>query len=559
MTEHNTLLKTFSGHRTILLVVLCLFGLCVAYPGLAPKKKKPRAKDTRIYLVHSDELKYDMYGPVPDAQIVKGNVHFLHEGAHLWCDSAYFYQASNSVKAFGHVRLKQGDTLTLTCEWAAYDGASQKMQARKNVVLKHRRQTLYTDSLDYDRLYDYAYFFEGGRLVDGQDKLVSDWGEYHTDSREARFFYNVKLTGKDRVITTDTLHYDTRTSVAHVLGPSVVKSKTGVINTSDGFFNTKSDQATLYGRSTVVDKKKELTADSLFHNDKTGQNRAFGKVVYVDKANKQMLNCEKLIYNEKTGTGFAIQDVLAKDYSQKDTLYAHADTMRIYTFNINTDSVYRKVHCYPRVRAYRIDIQAVCDSLVFHSKDSCATLYKGPVAWSGNRQISGTEMQVFFRDSTVRFAHVIGNALSVEQTNDNKYFNQLASKEQMAYFVEGKVRRNVAVGNVQSVFFPVDEKDSSLVMMNYLETDTMRMFISPERKLEKIWTNKGTGTCYPMSQIPPGKSELPNFMWLDEIRPKSPADVMVWKDNKERTRQPVQPKREPPLQNIRELRKDNPQ
>ena len=103
-------------------------------------------------------------------------------------------------KAFGHVHYRQGDTLSLTCERADYDGMMQMMHARKNVVLRHRRQTLLTDSLDFDRLYKMANFFDGGTLIDGKDKLVSDWGEYHTETREAKFVFNVKLraTGDSR-------------------------------------------------------------------------------------------------------------------------------------------------------------------------------------------------------------------------------------------------------------------------------------------------------------------------------------------------------------------------
>ena len=154
---------THNWHRTALAAVLCLFGFCLIWASAAPKGKKKRQKtDERVYLVHSDELTYDMYGAVPDAQILRGKVHFTHAGAELWCDSAYFFQEANSVEAFGHVHFKQGDTLSLTCKYADYIGTEQMMHARHNVVLKHRTQTLYTDSLDYDRLYDNAYFFEGG-------------------------------------------------------------------------------------------------------------------------------------------------------------------------------------------------------------------------------------------------------------------------------------------------------------------------------------------------------------------------------------------------------------
>ena len=186
--------KKIGGHRIFVNMILCLFGLCLLLPATAQRKRTRSVKqDDRVYLIHSDELKYDMFGNNPDAQIVKGHVEFQHQGGKLTCDSAYFYQQSNSVRAFGHVYFTQGDTLSLRCERAFYDGQQQMMDARENVILKHRKQTLYTDSLNYDRLYSNAYFFEGGTLVDGKDRLVSDWGEYNTQTRQAKFYFNVRL------------------------------------------------------------------------------------------------------------------------------------------------------------------------------------------------------------------------------------------------------------------------------------------------------------------------------------------------------------------------------
>jgi len=102
---------------------------------------------------------------------------------------------------------------------------------------------------------------------------------------------------------------------------------------------------------------------------------------------------------------------------------------------------------------------------------------------------------------------------------------RVASQRMNAYFDEGKIRMSEAVENVQTVYYPVDEADSSLIGMVYLETDTMRMFLSPERKLEKIWTSKSDGTLYPMTQIPDSKDYLPNFGWYDYIRPLDKDDI----------------------------------
>ena len=256
----------------------------------------------------------------------------------------------------------------------------------------------------------------------------------------------------DRTVTTDELHYDTQKSLAHVIGPSKIIQNGSVINTSDGYFDSKSDRAEMYGRSTVVDKDKEITGDSLFYNKRTGLARGLGNVVYVDKRNRNQLTGQRLIYNEKTGYGFATGHALVKDYSQEDTLYMHADSMKVYTFNINTDSMYRKVHCFNHVKVYRQDIQAICDSLVFNSQDSCMTMYRDPIAWNGTRQILGEIIKVYMNDSTVREAHVINQALSVERIPGEKYFNQLSSKEISGYFIKGKIRRVFASGNAKAIF-----------------------------------------------------------------------------------------------------------
>ena len=540
-----------NGHRIFFILILCLFGFCLVQAMQAPRKKhKKRPEGERVYLLHADELRYDMFGRNPDAQIVKGKVSFMHQGGHLTCDSAYFYQGTNSVKAFGHVHYRQGDTLSLTCERAEYDGMMQMMHARRNVVLHHRRQTLKTDSLDFDRLYNMANFFDGGTLIDGKDRLVSDWGEYHTETREAKFVFNVKLrSGKD-VVTTDTLYYDVPTSTAHMVGPSKIVSGSSVVHTADGYYDTKTDKAKLFGRSTLVDKDKSITGDSLYYV-KNGESTGYGNVVYVDKKNKNTLTCNYLRYNEKTGMGFATKRPVAIDYSQKDTLWMHSDTMRIYTFNINTDSVYRKVHAYPHVRAFRNDMQAICDSLVFNSKDSCMTMYKDPVIWNANRQMLGEEIRAYMADSTIRFAHVIGQALSIEQMPDSVHYNQITSSEMKSYFEKGEMKMTEAIGNVQTVYYMTNDKDSSLVGLNYLETDTMRMYLGAARKLDKIWTNKFTSTMYPITQVPPAKYKLPNFAWFEDLRPTDKNDIFVWRGKSSGTELKSIKRHEAPLQSLK--------
>lgn len=533
MNKDNNKYSGIIWHRVITVVILCLFGFIVAY-SLRPKAQNVRRSgqaDEKVYLQHADLLTYDTYGNHPEAQFVKGSVSFLHKGMHLTCDSAYYYENRNCFEAYGHVKMWQGDTLSLTSDRAYYDGETEVGHAWDNAILTHRKSKLYCDTLDYDRIYGiaYAYGSEGIKLTSGKDVLTADWGRHFFEDDHSEFYFNVVLTNdKGLRIESDTLFHYNKSHLAHIIGPSKIKNKDTYTETTDSYYNTETERSELFGRSTVYNGARTITADSLYHNDKTGVNEGYGDVVYKDTLNKNILIGDYAYYEDETGDGYTTGRAVAIDYSQKDTLWVHGDTIKIHTIDINTDSVQREVYCYNHVRAYRNDIQAVCDSLVFHSVDSCMTMYKDPVVWAQGSQLLGEKIKVYMNDSTVRYAEVLSQALSVELMDDSIHYNQIASRDMYAFFRDGKLRENWAVSNVQVIYYPMDDADSTIIGLNYTETDTLKMFLTPEKQLEKVWLSASTGTLYPLTQTPPDKYFLPNFAWFDYMQPKSKDDIYVW-------------------------------
>ena len=125
----------------IITLVLCLFSVCVwgkVNDGSKDGNEKPKspievektslkeaAKDTqKVVLDYADELVFDQ-NMNPDFQILKGNVRFHRAGMKMFCDSAYFYETSNSMDAFGNVRMEQGDTLFVFSDVMYYDGVNE--------------------------------------------------------------------------------------------------------------------------------------------------------------------------------------------------------------------------------------------------------------------------------------------------------------------------------------------------------------------------------------------------------------------------------------------------
>ena len=528
MQKKNTRNNFLNRHRFLLTGLLCLFGICLL--SAQDKKKEPEKKKTRVDLLHAEEAQADKI-LLPDVQILIRSVKLRHDSMYMYCDSALIYEKTNSVEAFGNVRMEQGDTLFIYGDYLYYDGMSQLAMLRENVRMINRNTVLTTDSLNYDRLYNLGYYFDGGTLTDEENVLTSEWGEYSPATKISVFNHDVKLVNPKFVLTSDTLKYSTDTKIATILGPSDIVSDKNHIYSERGIYNTTTEQAELLDRSVLTNEGKKLTGDSIFYDRILGYGEAFDNVQMNDTINRNMLTGNYCFYNEITGSALATQRAVAIDYSQGDSLFMHGDTLRLITYHINTDSMFREMRVYHKVRAYRTDVQAVCDSLVYNSKDSCMTMYTDPILWHGSQQLLGEEIKVYMNDSTIDWAHIINQALAVEQ-KDSVHYNQVTGKEMKGFFVGGDMRQVDVNGNVLVVFYPIDDKDSTMIGLNYSEGSFLRMLLKERRMEQGAFIGKANGTLYPMDQIPADKYKLPPFVWFDYIRPRNKEDIFEWRGKK---------------------------
>ncbi|RGD25593.1 hypothetical protein DW646_09500 [Bacteroides sp. AM23-18] len=524
--------NTYSSgrHRILVVSVLCLFGFCLLAQVRPAKKGEQKPAKSKVYLLHSDVLKKSPLNPDPDAQILIGNVAFRHDSVYMYCDSACFYEKTNSLEAFDNVKMVQGDTLFLYGDYLFYDGNTQIAQVRYNVRMENKNTTLLTDSLNYDRIYNLGYYFDGGTLMDEENVLTSEWGEYSPATKISVFNYDVKLVNPKFTLTSDTLRYSTATKIANILGPSDIVSDANHIYSELGFYNTQIGQAELLDRSVLTNEGKRLIGDSLFYDRVKGYGEAFDNVIMTDTVNKNMLTGDYCYYNELTKYAFATKKAVVVDYSQGDSLFMHADTLQMYTYYLNTDSMFRETRAYHKVRMYRADVQGVCDSLVFSSKDSCLTMYYDPILWNNNQQLLGEKIMIYMNDSTIDWAHIQNQALSVEQLDSTSY-NQVTGKEMKAWFQGGEMRKVDVIGSVRLVYYPM-ESDSTLIGMNVSETSLLNMVLENRKMKKMIMSPKSNGTLYPMLQRPPEKMKLDNFVWFDYIRPLDKEDIFEWRGKK---------------------------
>ena len=65
-----------------------------------------------------------------------GNVSFKHNNAIMNCDSAHHYVNKNKMKAFGNVKINQGDSIILTGRNLTYLSSENKVDINSNNVVK---------------------------------------------------------------------------------------------------------------------------------------------------------------------------------------------------------------------------------------------------------------------------------------------------------------------------------------------------------------------------------------------------------------------------------------
>ena len=475
-------------------------------------------KKTKVYLIHSNTLSFDK-AVKPDAQILNGDVCFRHDSSYMYCDSAYFFEQTNSLEAFSNVRMEQGDTLFVYGDYLFYDGNTQVAYLRENVRMENGQVTLFTDSLNYERIPNIGYYFEGGLIVDSLNQLSSFYGQYSPETKLAVFNDSVQVENPDFTLYSDTLHYDTESKVATILGPSVIVSDSGTIHTSRGWYDTVNNTSLLLDQSQVESGEKILIGDSIFYNRDTGMGEVYGNMSLIDTAQHVTLQGEYGYYNEQTGYAFATDSARFLEYSQGDTLFLHADTLQMVT----VDSVYREIKAYYGVRFYRIDMQGVCDSMQFNTRDSVLYMYTEPVLWNEQYQLYGDTIAIYMNDSTIEYAHVIQFAFAAQHV-DSSYYNQLKGNDLKAYFEGQAVHQIDVAGNAESIFYPL-EKDGAKVGMNETKSGFLTIWVK-DNKLDKLKICPSpVGSMTPIPDLKPDQKMLKDFYWFDYLRPKNRDDI----------------------------------
>lgn len=518
-------------------------------------------KTSLVYLEHSETLSFDEKR-LPDAQILRGDVRFRHDSVLMFCDSAYFFEKDNSLHAFGHVHMIQGDTLEGFGDVLYYNGNTKMARLRKNVKLIHQQTTLTTDSLNYDRIHDIAYYFSGGVIQDSLNTLASQWGQYTPNNHQALFRSEVVLNNPKFVLTADTLGYNTESYQSDLIGPTTIlyEEETTIFSTN-GWYNTQSEQSMLLDRSRIIHVDgMTLTGDTIYYDKAKGYGKCIGNIESVDSTKQMTLyghiseiwEDESKVYVTDSAMLLDWSDSTAYTYMHADSLWTEEIPYQVYSLlekdsilvdsiliaqepdTIWRDTTYQQVRAFHHVRIYREDVQAVCDSVRYHGKDSIITLFGLPICWNENHQISAEQIDIYIKNEDIDYLHGQTNAIAIMQESSD-VFNQMAGKEMFAYVRNGEVQLVDVRGNAETVFYP-QEDDGTYMGVNRTQSSFVKLYLQNQKIDHVVFTTSTTGVMIPLDQALEVEKRLSSFFWAEAERPLKPADIFL---HPERTVRPI--------------------
>lgn len=448
-------------------------------------------------------------------KILVGNVIFTQKNTKIYSDSAYFYDEKNLAKTFGHVRIKEGDSITITAKKLEYDGDKKMARLREDVVYRDPSITLYTDFLDYDRGEQIAYYYEGGRLLNDQNTLTSLTGNYQTNSNFAFFKDSVVLVTPDYTLRSDTLQYNTATKVAYTHGPTKITMKDGtLLNALVGLEYKTNQKQSLFQVSEIETESYILKGDKLFFDDLEKYYTADRNVKMIAKEDDIVIYGDHGRYWKSKGVTKVYGNPLMTKQVNEDTLFMSADTLVSIEDSI---AARKRILAYHDVKIFKSNLQGKSDSLAYHVNDSVLYFYGDPVLWSDENQISADSIDVEIRNDKIDRMNTYVNSFVVS-VDTLDHFNQIKGRDMIAFFKNDEINRVKVIGNGESIYYGL-EGDSVTLGMNRILCSDMLIHFKNSKVNEITFYVKPEGRFIPPHEIEEPDTRLNGFSWRVDERP----------------------------------------
>lgn len=458
---------------------------------------------------------------IPGAILFTGNVQVEHDGVLISCNKAYHFKDENYVKAFGNVRLNQGDTITMSSKYAEYNGNQKFAFATGDVVLRSPESTLTTDTINFDRGIQQAYYNTYGTIINKENTLRSKSGRYFVNEKKYQFTTAVTVTNPESTIKTNHLDFYESSGHAYVFGPSTITSKDNVIYTENGFYDTKNHTSNLSKNSTITYQNRKIKGDKIYYDRKRDFSSATNNVKITDSINRMIVTGHYAEMHKAKDSMFITKKALIASFIENDSVYIHAEKLLV-----TGKQGERIVRGFKNARIFKSDMSGKCDSIHSDQKKGLTQLIGKPVLWSQKSQLTGDIMHLIGNNATEKLdsLKVLNNAFIIQKDTIGNGFNQVKGVNLYGKFRDNKLYEVDLVKNTEMIYYMYDDKnelvgiDKGVASSIHLELEenqiqTVTKFVNPE------------GQIYPENEFPENARKLRGFIWRGDEEIKRLEDI----------------------------------
>ena len=482
----------------------------------------------QIEILNADLTEYDNSEGIQLSRL-SGDVRFKHEDILMNCDSAHYYPSTNTLDAFSRVYLWREDSLQLYGNFLRYKGNERTTTVRGKVVLIDKETTLKTHQINYDLDQDVGIYQEGGNIVNGNNDIRSSQGQYFARDQTVFFKDSVIVTNPDYVIYCDTLKYNTSTEIAYFFGPTRIVSDENLIYCENGWYDTRNNLSRFSKDAYLHTERRILKGDSLLYERETGYGSALGNVELIDSSQNLILFGSYGNYFEESGEAMLTRKPLMVQIHDNDSLYVHADTLRMIRDTIPDMHIIKAYH---HVKIFRHDIQGKCDSLVYTDADSAFRFFGEPVLWSEENQLTAENITIYTAKKKLSKI-TLNNTAFISSMEDSARFNQVKGRDMEGFFVDNELVRIDVNGNGETLYFAREGDD--LIGVNKALSANLVIFLK-ERRFDRIlFLTRPDATYFPIEKLDKDKILLENFKWYGEYRPSSKEEIFIWRKDQTAT------------------------
>ncbi|WP_374958343.1 OstA-like protein [Gilvibacter sp.] len=501
--------------------VLALLLLTLAFSATAQTDPKPSKVDIKSgYLEKRPDF--------PDAVIYtkdnSGQVFIVHEGVEMWCDQAFVYLKENFVKAYGKVRISQGDTVVMNSKYAEYNGNTQFAFATGDVVLKEPKTTLRTDTLYFDRIKQQAFYRSGGTVIDTASTLTSNVGRYFANNKKYQFLSDVKIVNPEYTVNSNQLDFYSESGGAYLYGPSTIVSETSTVYCERGYYDTRGDTGYFVKNSKIDYETRTLYGDSIYFNRNTGFASATNNIKILDTVNSSVIRGHYAEVFRPKDSLFITKRAVAITVRDGDSIYVHADTLRVTGPEDN-----RILKGFHRARLYKSDMSGKCDSIYTSERIGLTKMITNPVLWSGENQMTGDTIHILSNTVTEQLdtLKVFENAFLIQK--DSAGYNQVSGVRLTGLFTENELDTVNVDQNAEVVYYARNTDTNKLEGINNTIGSSIQITLENQDIIGIRFINRGTGKFFPVSMYPEEKKLLPGFNWRGDERLRSVDDLFLGK------------------------------